>query len=138
MNSLKNVDRKVLFAIGAYGLCSSSMLFLNKLSVSMAPSEQSTRLQPGPISVMQLAFAVIFCGALSLSGTVRYEGITATAVKYYGMYCVLFVGSVYASMKALQGSNVETQIVFRSATPIAVREDEEGEERAGGVGGGPA
>jgi len=29
-------------------------------------------------------------------------------------------GSVYASMKALQGSNMETQIVFRSATPIAV------------------
>ena len=32
----------------------------------------------------------------------------------------LRAGSVYASMKALQGSNMETQIVFRSATPIAV------------------
>lgn len=38
----------------------------------------------------------------------------------YFIYCLLFVGSVYASMKALSGSNMETQIVFRSATPICV------------------
>lgn len=115
-----NVDRHVVLSIVFYGLCSSSMLFLNKLSVSMTVGEQTKRLQPGPISCLQLAFAIAFCFLLQLGNLVRYDGITKVVVYYYGLYCVLFVGSVYASMKALQGSNVETQIVFRAATPIAV------------------
>jgi GDP-mannose transporter len=40
--------------------------------------------------------------------------------KMYSCYGFLFVGSVYASLMALEGSNVETQIVFRAATPITV------------------
>jgi GDP-mannose transporter len=51
---------------------------------------------------------------------VTFEEVTMQQVKMYSIYAFLFVGSVYASMKSLEHSNVETQIVFRAATPIAV------------------
>ena len=41
-------------------------------------------------------------------------------VKAYSMYIVAFVSAIYANMQALQHSNVETVIVFRACTPIAV------------------
>ena len=78
------------------------------------------RLLPGPISSLQLLFAVCFCVALQLSGALTFQKVTSQQVKMYSIYALLFVGSVYASMKSLEGSNVETQIVFRSATPLTV------------------
>lgn len=41
-------------------------------------------------------------------------------VKAYAMYIVAFVAAIYANMKALEASNVETVIVFRACSPIAV------------------
>jgi len=109
----------VAFSIAAYAVCSGSMLFFNKMSVSMA-QDMEYRLLPGPISCMQLTFAVVFCAGLHGFGLVRFKRFSLPALKMYSVYCLLFVGSVYASMKALEGSNVETQIVFRSATPLTV------------------
>lgn len=113
-------SRNVIFGIGFYALCSSSMLFFNKLSVSDEHVQQY-KLLPGPISCIQLGFANLFCLFLWASGIEKFDDIrNAHTIKMYTIYSLLFVGSVYASMKALQGSNMETQIVFRSATPIAV------------------
>jgi len=96
-------------------------LFFNKLAVSMASDRDAEyRLLPGPISCMQLLFACTFCFFLQISGKVNFEEVTLHQVKMYFVYALLFVGSVYASMKSLENSNVETQIVFRAATPIAV------------------
>lgn len=36
------------------------------------------------------------------------------------MYTVAFVLGVYCNMRALENSNVETVIIFRSCTPLAV------------------
>ncbi len=63
---------------------------------------------------------MVFCGGLGVARLEVFEGIAMRHLKAYSTYCVLFVGSVYASMKALEASNVETQIVFRSATPTVV------------------
>lgn len=41
-------------------------------------------------------------------------------LKAYLLYIVFFFSSIYANMKALAASNVETVIVFRACTPIAV------------------
>lgn len=96
-------------------------LFLNKLIFSLTADRPAhLRLLPGPISALQLLFAVCFCSALQLSGVLTFQKVTVQQVKMYAVYAVLFVGSVYASMKSLEGSNVETQIVFRSATPLTV------------------
>lgn len=43
-----------------------------------------------------------------------------TKMKAYFWYIVAFVASIYANMQALQHSNVETVIVFRACSPIAV------------------
>ena len=59
-------SRELIFAVGSYALCSSCMLFFNKLSVSLTP-EFGHNLLPGPISCMQLVFAVSFCGILHVS-----------------------------------------------------------------------
>jgi len=113
-------SREIIFAVGSYALCSSCMLFFNKLSVSLTP-EFGHNLLPGPISCMQLVFAVSFCGILHFSKAVNLsEAFNRDAFMHYCVYGVLFVGSVYASMKSLQYSNVETQIVFRAATPLTV------------------
>ena len=113
--------RKVALSIGFYALCSSSMLFLNKLSVSMADtSSQEAILQPGAISCIQVGFTIAVCAGLYASGMQAFEGITGVIIWQYFIYSFLFVGSVYTSMKALKQSNVETAIIFRSATPIVV------------------
>mmetsp|Transcript_20459 Transcript_20459/g.46435 ORF Transcript_20459/g.46435 Transcript_20459/m.46435 type:complete len:339 (+) Transcript_20459:77-1093(+) len=109
----------VWVAIAAYALCSSSMLFLNKLAVSYMPGNE-IRLLPGPISCIQLLFSLLFCIGLWVFGMATYKGITSKVFQMYTIYSFLFVGSVYSSMQALKGSNVETQIVFRSATPLVV------------------
>ena len=41
-------------------------------------------------------------------------------VKAYAWYIVAFVAAIYANMQALSHSNVETVIVFRACSPIAV------------------
>lgn len=38
----------------------------------------------------------------------------------YSVYTVAFVLGVYCNMRALENSNVETVIIFRSCTPLAV------------------
>lgn len=38
----------------------------------------------------------------------------------YALYVVAFVLGVYTNMRALENSNVETVIIFRSCTPLAV------------------
>jgi len=114
-------ERNVALSIAFYALCSSSMLFLNKLSVSMADtSHQEAVLQPGAISCIQVFFTVAVCVGLYASGLQAFEGITGVIIWQYFIYSFLFVGSVYTSMKALKQSNVETAIIFRSATPIVV------------------
>ena len=41
-------------------------------------------------------------------------------MKSYALYIVAFVAAIYANMQALAHSNVETVIVFRACSPIAV------------------
>lgn len=51
---------------------------------------------------------------------VKIDGFEWPKVKAYSWYIAAFVGSVYTNMQALSHSNVETVIVFRACTPIAV------------------
>jgi hypothetical protein len=85
--------KNVAFGVGFYALCSSSMLFFNKLSVSPDGPPHEHVMGPGPVSCIQLGFAMAFCVFLYVSGIEKFEGITnLNTVKMYTMYCVLFVG----------------------------------------------
>ena len=48
------------------------------------------------------------------------DAIEWSKVKPYLIYVLTFSAGIYTNMKALEGSNVDTVIVFRCCTPIAV------------------
>lgn len=69
------------------------MLFFNKLSVSPDGPPHEHVMGPGPVSCIQLGFAIAFCGFLYASGIESFENITNLhTLKMYTVYCVLFVG----------------------------------------------
>ena len=109
--------RQVIFAVAFYCLCSSSLLFLNKLAVN---GSGATPLRPGAVVVVQIAFATAACKALAVLDLADIGALTRPKVEGFGLYAVAFVGSIYASVMALRKSNVETFIVFRASTPLAV------------------
>ena len=106
-----------MFAVAFYCLCSSSLLFLNKLAVN---GSGATPLRPGAVVVVQIAFATAACKALAVLDLADIGALTRPKVEGFGLYAIAFVGSIYASVMALRKSNVETFIVFRASTPLAV------------------
>lgn len=99
-------------AIISYSLCSSTLLLANKMAMEYLPI-------PSVVSFIQILFsAVIILLYKMLGGPV--DSLEWPKVKAYSMYIVAFVAAIYANMQALQHSNVETVIVFRACSPIAV------------------
>jgi len=102
----------VILAIIGYSLCSSTLLLANKVAISYLPL-------PGFISCFQIVSSVVIILVLKAGG-VKVDGFDWEKVKAYSLYIVAFVGSIYSNMRALSYSNVETVIVFRACSPIAV------------------
>lgn len=48
------------------------------------------------------------------------DNLEWSKLKAYSLYIVAFVAAIYANMQALGHSNVETVIVFRACSPVAV------------------
>jgi GDP-mannose transporter len=74
---------------------------------------------PSVVSFIQIISSVIILLVLMACG-VKIDKLEWPKVKAYGLYIIAFVTSIFANMKALQHSNVETVIVFRACTPLAV------------------
>lgn len=100
-------------AVIGYSLCSGTMLLFNKLAIYYIPS-------PSFVTVVQLIFATIVILTLQAMKIIDHEPLEWYKVRAYLLYVVSFVFGVYCNMKALSYSNVETVIVFRSCTPLAV------------------
>ncbi len=75
---------------------------------------------PSFVTVVQLLFAVGIILFLQHVHAVPPDPLEASKVKPYLVYTVAFVLGVYCNMRALSHSNVETVIIFRSCTPLAV------------------
>ena len=99
-------------AIIGYSLCSSTLLLANKMVMAYLPI-------PSLVSFIQIVFSASailvykWCGGF-------VDPLEWPKVKAYGLYIVAFVAAIYANMQALANSNVETVIVFRACSPIAV------------------
>jgi hypothetical protein len=99
-------------AILGYSLCSSTLLLANKMVMVYLPI-------PSVVSFIQIITSTIailvyqFCGG-------KVDALEWPKVKAYSLYIVAFVAAIYANMQALSASNVETVIVFRACSPIAV------------------
>ena len=80
--------RQVIFAVAFYCLCSSSLLFLNKLAVN---GSGATPLRPGAVVVVQIAFATAACKALAVLDLADIGALTRPKVEGFGLYAVAFV-----------------------------------------------
>ena len=107
------VSAQVTFAALGYMACSSLMLIGNKLAVYFLPA-------PSFILWSQLAVSAFAVWILGVCGVVKVDSLVWHKVKAFGPVALVFVGTIFANMKTLQYANVETFIVFRASTPIAI------------------
>ncbi len=99
-------------SVVGYSLCSSTLLLANKLSMEYIPS-------PSVVSFIQILFSTMAVIFIKLLGY-EVDWFEWDKVKAYSLYVVIFVAAIYTNMQALSHSNVETVIVFRACSPIAV------------------
>ncbi len=74
---------------------------------------------PSVVSFIQIISSAIAVLTYKMLGG-NVDALEWSKVKAYGLYIVAFVAAIYANMQALSHSNVETVIVFRACSPVAV------------------
>jgi drug/metabolite transporter (DMT)-like permease len=74
---------------------------------------------PSVVSVIQILSSTVFVLGIKFAG-VTVDDLKWEKVQPYSVYIFAFVAAIYSNMKALEHSNVETVIVFRACTPLAV------------------
>lgn len=104
---------EVTLAVIGYSLCSSTLLLANKAAMVYLN-------RPSVISFVQIIFAAFVILIMKYCCRIQVDDFESEKIKPYLIYIVAFVSSIYANMQALSVSNVETVIVFRSCTPLAV------------------
>lgn len=76
--------------------------------------------RPSVISVVQILFATVGVLLLKHLCCVEVDDFEWAKIKPYCIYIFAFVTAIYANMRSLAVANVETVIVFRACTPLAV------------------
>jgi len=104
--------RETIVAICAYAACSCSMLLINKLVLTYLKF-------PSCVAIIQFLFTLFILVILKAFGY-QLDDLEWSKAKPFIIYSVGFAGGIYANMRVLAVSNVETVIVFRASTPIAV------------------
>mmetsp|Transcript_19216 Transcript_19216/g.39465 ORF Transcript_19216/g.39465 Transcript_19216/m.39465 type:complete len:353 (-) Transcript_19216:1533-2591(-) len=108
-----NPQQTVIASIVAYSFCSGTLVLLNKLTLHFLPFPSLV------VSFQLFACIVIIYGANALK-LIEVDPIQWEHVKPYMLYILFFSTGVYANMRSLNVSNVETVIVFRALAPIVV------------------
>lgn len=104
---------EVTSAIVFYCICSGGMLLVNKLAVHHLPL-------PGLVTTCQFSLCSMVVYGSKLCGWLHMDDFTWDKAKYFIIYVFSFTIGTYTNMKVLSMANVETVIVFRSCTPVAV------------------
>lgn len=99
------------FALGGYMTCSALMLLVNKLAVHHLPT-------PAFVLFCQLFASGAFTWMAGQAGMIDVDPLSFDKVKRFGIVPIAFLMTVFANIKILQHSNVETFIVFRASTPL--------------------
>lgn len=74
---------------------------------------------PSVVSFIQIASSAVIVLLIKSCG-INVDDLDSDKLKAYAFYIVAFVTCIFANMKALENSNVETVIVFRACSPLAV------------------
>eukprot|EP01083_Nonionella_stella_P275727 936624_1 len=104
---------KIRFAAVGYMICSSLMLITNKLAVHNLPAPQF-------VLFAQLFTSALFCFTFGAFNMVKIDKLEWYKIKTYIPAVFAFLGTIFCNLKTLQYCNVETFVVFRASTPIAV------------------
>ncbi|GBF98757.1 hypothetical protein Rsub_11163 [Raphidocelis subcapitata] len=94
-----------------YTVASGSLLVINKVAVVQLPA-------PTFVLMLQTAFSAAAVAAAHAVGAVTVSRATRRQLLHFVPVVAGFVGTIYANIKVLQHSNVETFITFRSSTPL--------------------
>eukprot|EP00401_Gymnodinium_catenatum_P083180 CAMPEP_0117620426 /NCGR_PEP_ID=MMETSP0784-20121206/87121_1 /TAXON_ID=39447 /ORGANISM="" /LENGTH=340 /DNA_ID=CAMNT_0005424337 /DNA_START=49 /DNA_END=1071 /DNA_ORIENTATION=+ len=114
MGVFKGTDSKTVFAIGGYMFCSATMLIANKIAVHFVPA-------PSFILLMQLIGTVIVVQGARVVGFLdNVDTLTFAKVKAFAPVALIFTATIYTNIASLQYANVETFMVFRFSTPLAI------------------
>jgi hypothetical protein len=104
---------ETILSVILYSLCSGTLVLINKLTLHFIPL-------PSLVVTVQIWATLLFIyGAYSM-GIMAIDKLSWTFMKPYLIYNVLFAFGIYANMRSLSSSNVETVIVFRSLSPLIV------------------
>jgi len=113
MSKTRVVTRKeYIAATVSYTLCSCSMLLVNKLVMHYLH-------YPSFVSAIQFCVVILLIFVLKFFGW-KIDNLELSKMKPYLVYSMSFAGGCYTNMRVLASSNVETVIVFRASTPLAV------------------
>lgn len=102
---------RVPFIILYYSLCSSTLIVINKVAIHNLKA-------PVSILLLQLAFSALSVKLCAVTGLVEAEKLRWGLIKPFVLVVLGFLGTLYANIKVLMHSNVETFITFRSSTPL--------------------
>lgn len=72
------------------------------------------------ILVLQLLFAAAVVKALAVWGAVQADALQWRLIRPFLPFVASFLGTIYANIKVLEHSNVETFITVRSSTPLVL------------------
>eukprot|EP00775_Hariotina_reticulata_P005741 gene5741-5981_t len=104
---------KVPLIVLYYGLCSSTLIVINKVAVHTVEA-------PVFILLLQLLFSAFTVKGFTISGVLDAEGLQWSLMKPFALIIVAFLGTLFANIKVLMYSNVETFITARSSTPLVL------------------
>merc|ERR1711865_836093 len=102
-----------IFVSLGYMACSSLMLVVNKLAVHLIPA-------PLMLLFAQLAVTAFVVRGASLVSSLDVGELRWNKVKGFLPASMIFLLTISLNMKTLQYANVETFIVFRASTPLAL------------------
>ena len=94
-------------------LCSSTMLIINKIAITTFPA-------PSALLFFQLFSSSLCIYFTSRLGFVELERVSRSHLKSYVIVSFTFLAALLSNIKVLQYANVETFIVFRASTPLAI------------------
>jgi GDP-mannose transporter len=94
-------------------LCSATLLIANKAAMLFVPA-------PSFVLLSQVAGTAIAVKASAMLGWIECDALQMDKIRAFSPVCMIFVATIFLNMKALQYANVETFMVARFSTPLAI------------------
>lgn len=93
--------------------CSSSMLVLNKVAITVLPL-------PATLLLLQMSGTVVAIYFMDIIGWIDSGRYLWSKAKSYIPVALAFLAALYTNIRTLEYVNIETFIVFRSSTPLSI------------------